>query len=219
MDKYQLAQVFSPDAGTVWTLRQGQVVSVQSDYTVTVKIAGSDTEIAGVRYIGSPPPPSSGVWLWSSGTDLFVEGSLAAAGQAIAPRAYRTSDLVINSGSVTQVTWQADDADPYGMWNGSAPSYVIVNVPGRYIAVAQADFSSSSAGVRSASILVNGAVVGANSTPGAASVAHMNITSMPFTVSATASVELVVEQNSSASLSLIASGNVSPGLGIYYLGA
>lgn len=219
MDKYQLAQVFSPTAGNTWSLRQGQIVSVQSDYTVTVKIAGSNTEVAGVRYMGYPLPPNSGAWLWSNGTDVFVAGALSSTGQAIAPRAYRTNDLAISNASVTRITWQADDADPYGMWNVASPDYLIANVPGRYAAVAQADFASSSVGVRSASILVNGAVVGANRTPGTASVSHINVASLPFTVSATASVELVVEQNSSASLNLIASGNLSPGLGIYYLGA
>lgn len=217
MDRFQLAQVFSPDQGAIWQLRQGEVVSVQSDYTVTVKMAGAETEVTGVRYMGQPPAPSTGVWLWSNGTDLFANGMLAASGRSLAPRVYRTTNASVANATATPITWQADDADGYGFW--SSGSAVTVNVPGRYVAVGQADFASNATGVRSASIVVNGAVVGAQRVAAYSGVAHLNVSSVPFTVGASSTVALWVEQNSTGTLDVVASGSLSPGLGIYYLGA
>lgn len=218
MDKFQLAQVFAPSPGPTWRLRQGAVVSIQSNYTATVRIAGSTEDIAGVQYTGYPPTPGAGVWIWANETDLFIAGVLAASGRSIAPRVYRTSDQAINNASATPITWQADDSDAYGYW--SSGNAISIGVPGRYVAVAQADFASSSVGVRSASIILGGTtVIGAQRLGAYTGVAHLNVHSVPFTVSSTNSVALWVEQNSTASLNVVASGNVSPGLGIYYLGA
>ena len=88
MDRYQLAQVFSPTGTGDWRLRQGAVVSVQPDYTATVTIAGSDVQVPGVRYI-QEPTPGKGVWLLANSTDLLVLGGTAEAGRALAPRAFR----------------------------------------------------------------------------------------------------------------------------------
>ena len=76
MDKYQLAQVFAPDTGPEWRLRQGFVVSVGGG-SATVTIAGSSTEISGVRYLGAAPSASAGCWLMVADTDLFILGQLA----------------------------------------------------------------------------------------------------------------------------------------------
>lgn len=217
MDRFQLAQVFAPPEAPAWRLRQGEVVSIQSNYTATVRIAGSTENVAGVQYTGYPPTPGAGVWIWTNGTDLFIAGTLAAAGRSIAPRVYRTSDQAISNASATPITWQADDSDAYGYW--SSGTAINIGVPGRYVATAQVDFASSSVGVRSASIILGGAtVIGAERLGAYTGVAHLNVHSVPFTVSSTNSVAVWVEQNSSASLNVVASGNVSPGLGIYYLG-
>lgn len=216
MDRFQLAQTFAPTEGPTWRLRQGVVVSVQSDYTVTVRIAGSTDNVAGVRYVGQPPTPNAGVWIMANGTDLFVIGILAASTRAVAPRVYRTSNLAILNATPTAITWQADNADPYGFW--SSGTGVVVSVPGRYVAVGQADFESNATGVRSASIIADGVVVGAQRIGAFTGVAHLNVTSVPFTVTSSTTVAFWVEQNSSASLNLVASSNVSPGLGVYYVG-
>ncbi len=216
MDRFQLAQVFAPTEGPTWRLRQGVVVSVQSDYTATVRIAGSTDNVTGVRYIGQPPTPNAGVWLMANDTDLFIVGILAASNRAVAPRVYRTTNLSIADATPTAITWEADNADPYGFW--SSGTGVVVNVPGRYIAVGQADFASASVGVRSASIIADGVVVGAQRIGAFTGVAHLNVTSVPFTVTSSTTVALWVEQNSTAALNVVASGNVSPGLGVYYVG-
>ena len=76
MDRYQLAQIFAPDMGVTWKLRQGYVVSDDGG-TVTVTIGGSETEIPGVRYMGAAPSASAGCWLMVCETDLFVLGQLS----------------------------------------------------------------------------------------------------------------------------------------------
>jgi hypothetical protein len=217
MDKYLLAQAFSPSTQGEWILRQGEVVSVQSDYTMTVTIAGSSTEVTGVRSLSQPPPPGAGVWVMTNDTDLFAIGAIRAADRALAPRAYRTTDQAINNASATPIIWEGEDSDPFGFVTASAQS-INVTVPGRYVAVGQVDFASNGTGVRSASIITGGSVVGAQRIGAFTGVAHLNVTSVPFTVSSTAAVELWVEQNSSASLNVVASDNLSPGLGVYYLG-
>ena len=75
MDKFQLAQVFAPDKGESWSLRQGFVVSVGGGFA-TVTIAGSSVEVTGVRYLGLVPTASQGCWLMVSESDLFVLGQL-----------------------------------------------------------------------------------------------------------------------------------------------
>jgi len=218
MDKYLLAQSFSPSSQGEWRLRQGEVVSVQSDYTMTITIAGSSTEVTGVRSLSQPPPPGAGVWIMTNGTDLFGVGAIRAADRALAPRAYRTTDQAINNASATPIIWEGEDSDPFGFVTASAQS-IDVTVPGRYMAVGQVDFASNGTGVRSASIITSGSVVvGAQRIGAYSGVAHVNVTSVPFTVSASATVELWVEQNSSGALNVVASGSVSPGLGVYYLG-
>lgn len=217
MDKYLLAQAFSPSSQGEWRLRQGEVVSVQSDYTMTITIAGSSTEVTGVRSLSQPPPPGAGVWIMTNGTDLFGVGAIRAADRALAPRAYRTTDQTINNASATPIIWEGEDSDPFGFVTASAQS-IDVTVPGRYLAVGQVDFASNGTGVRSASIIVDSAVVGAQRIGAFSGVAHVNVTSVPFTVSASATVELWVEQNSTSTLNVVASGSVSPGLGVYYLG-
>jgi hypothetical protein len=217
MDRYQLGQVFSPTAAAEWRVRQGEVVSVQSDYTATIKIAGSDVEVPGVRYLGEPTP-GKGVWLLVNGTDLVILGGVAEAGRALAPRAYRTANQSISNASATPIIWEGVDSDAFGTFTASA-AQLVVGVPGRYMAVGQVDFASNGTGQRSASVIVDGAVLGSQRVAAYSAVAQVNVTALPFTVANTASVSLWVEQNSSAALNVVASGSVTPGLGIYYLGA
>ena len=217
MDKYLLAQAFAPTSGDEWRFRKGEAVSVQSDYTMTIKIAGSDTEVTGVRYVGEPAPPGAGVWVLTNGsTDVFALAPNAAVGRTISPLAYRATNQVINNASATPLVWEAVDQDPHGFLTASV---MTVTIPGRYVATAQVDYASNGTGVRSASIVADSVAVGVSRVGAFTGVAHVNVTSVPFTVSASAEVSVVVEQNSGGSLDVVASASVSPGLSVYYLGA
>lgn len=216
MDQYMLAQTFTPARGE-WQLRKALAVSVQSDYTMTVRLADSGTNVSGVRYVGEPAPPGSGVWVFANGTDVFALAPNAAAGLTVSPLAYRVNNQAINNASVTPLVWEAAESDPHGFVSASATD-VSVSIAGRYVAVAQVDYASNATGVRSASIEVGSTVVGASRVAAFSGVAHMNVTSVPFTVASTASVRVLVEQNSGGPLNVVASGSVSPGLAVYYLG-
>lgn len=219
MDKYLLAQTFAPSRADEWRFRKAEAVSVQSDYTMTIRIAGSSEDVTGVRYIGEPAPPGAGVWVLTNGsTDVFAVAPNAAAGRTISPLAYRTTDQAINNASVTPIVWEAATHDPHGFVTASAEA-VTITIPGRYMATAQIDYASNGTGVRSASIEIDSTtVVGASRIGAFTGVAHMNVTSVPFTVSASAEVRVQVEQNSGSPLNVVASGSVSPALSVYYLG-
>jgi len=217
MDRYQLGQVFAPATTGEWRVRQGEAVSIESDYTATITIAGSDVEVPGVRYL-TEPTPGKGVWLLVNGTDLVILGGVAEAGRALAPRAYRTANQSISNASATPITWEGVDSDAFGTFTASA-AQLVVSVPGRYVAVGQVDFASNATGQRSASIIVDGSVLGSQRVAAYSAIAQVNVTALPFTVASSAAVSLWVEQNSTGALDAVASGNVTPGLGIYYLGA
>lgn len=217
MDRYLLAQTFAPPQADEWRFRKAEVVSVQSDYTMTIRIDGSGTDVTGVAYVGEPAPPGAGVWILTNSTDVFALAPNAAANRTISPLAYRTTNQAINNASVTPIVWEAANHDPHGFVTASTEA-VTITIPGRYMATAQIDYASNGTGVRSASIEVGSTVVGASRIGAFTGVAHVNVTSVPFTVSASAEVRVRVEQNSGGALNVVASGSVSPGLAVYYLG-
>lgn len=58
-------------------LRQGVVVSVQEDESVTVRISGSETETPGLKCLSSyQRDVGDSVWLATDGTDWIVLGKL-----------------------------------------------------------------------------------------------------------------------------------------------
>jgi hypothetical protein len=219
VDTYVLAQTIAqkPEAG--WVLRQGQVVSVQGDYTMTVTIAGAATEVPGVRYVGAPPPPGAGVWMFVSGSDVFALGALADAGRTIAPRVHRTNALTLTTTTDTTVPWETVESDPYGFWDAGSPNVLTCRVPGRYMAVADVRFAGNATGVRAGWIEVNtttpvGRVRGA-AAPSAPT--QLSVVSQAFTLAANDTVRLRVEQTSGGNLDLLVAGT-APSLSLIYLG-
>lgn len=77
MDLHDIAGIIAP-APSDLRLRQGVVVSVSEPY-LTITIAGSTTEIAGVAHLASYSPTAGDtVWIATDGTDLWVIGELGA---------------------------------------------------------------------------------------------------------------------------------------------
>jgi hypothetical protein len=76
LDLQRIVGDFKQDAAPI-RLRFGEVVSVQSG-TVTVTVAGSSVEIAGVRYLDSYSPAGSDtVAMLTDGLDLLVLGAVS----------------------------------------------------------------------------------------------------------------------------------------------
>ena len=104
MDLFKVAAAFAqPDSKM--RLRFGKVTSVQSDRTLTVTIAGSTDTVAGIKYLESVvPKPGAVILLLTDGVDLFGMAHLAAASMSLSPRASRTADQTITSGTWTDIT-------------------------------------------------------------------------------------------------------------------
>lgn len=214
---FKVAQAIASKAAA-WRFRQGEVTAVGTDYTVTVRVAGSSETVSGVRYIGPTPPlPGTGVWLVVSASDLFAVGSLAAAGRSITPRVYRTSDASIADATDEVVTWEADEFDGLGHW--SSGTDLTVQVPGRYQAVAQVRFAANATGFRAAWIRLNGSTQIARTQvlPISGSPSYFQVVSTPVALVAGDDLQLVVRQNSGGALSLIG-GAYDTALALTYLG-
>jgi hypothetical protein len=218
MDPFLIAQTIGGKADAGWVLRQGVVVSIQA-YSLTVRIAGSSTDVAGVKYLGTPPPPNAGVWLLANGADVLALGSVAALGRTIAPRVSRTGDVTLTTATNTLITWQADERDDYGMWDAGSPTVLTCRVPGRYVAGLDVRFAANATGVRAGWIELNSTTVVGRVRMAATSAlpAQLTVCSQAFTMSIGDTVRAYVEQTSGGNLDLVVSGS-SPSLSVMYLG-
>jgi hypothetical protein len=146
--------------------RQGVIVSVAANYTVTVTIAGSTQQIAGVKVASHVCPiPGSSCWLITDGRDWMVMATLAPAGPAYATMRKSTGQS-IPATTWTELTWGSrTDTKAVGMTLGSAG--ITVQVPGIYSVTATAMFVANSNGNRHTQLIKNGAVVyqGTSTTP------------------------------------------------------
>jgi hypothetical protein len=80
----ELSQELAPDDIHPLRRRQAVIQSVQSS-SVTIRLGGSTTDIAGVKCLGSYSPlAGETVWVLVDGPDLLVLGSLVARGYATA---------------------------------------------------------------------------------------------------------------------------------------
>lgn len=219
MDRFELAKVIAAKPESGWRFLQGTVVSIES-YSITVTLAGGSANVAGVKYLAPvPPPPGAGVWLLSDGKDLLAVGMTAASGRTMAPRVYRTNALTLTTATDTTITWEADEADPYGFWDSGAATVLTCKVPGRYMAVGDARFAGNATGVRAAWIEINSTtIVGrVRAAATSANTAQITVTSQAFTLAINDTVRMRVEQTSGGNLDLVVAGS-SPSLSLIYLG-
>lgn len=218
MDPFLMAQTIGNKTDAGWVLRQGVVVSIQA-YSLTVRLAGSTTDVSGVKYLGTPPPPNAGVWLLANGSDIVALGSVAALGRTIAPRVYRNDPVTLTTATNTLITWQADERDDYGMWTSGAPTVLTCQVPGRYVAGLDVRFAANATGIRAGWIELNSTTVVGRVRMAATSAlqAQLTVASQTFSMSIGDTVRAYVEQTSGGNLDLIVAGS-SPSLSLMYLG-
>jgi hypothetical protein len=187
-------------------VRQGQVVSVSS-YGVTVTIAGSTTEIPGVKYLGSyVPQPGAHVWLLTDGDDMFAIGHLAPFGVP-ALQVSRSSVQTLTTAVEAAVSFDGETGtDPWGMWVVGSPTRMTVPVDGWYSFTGYAQFVANVTNVRSLKILQGGATVLAFDRRLAANslTTDITVTTGPVSMSAGAYVELWAYQNSGGNLDVAA---------------
>lgn len=139
--------------------RMATVKSIQSDYTVTVTLNGTD--VAGVRYFGHyVPVAGSQVWLDTDGGDLIAVGSLAGrGGRALGAYIYKNADQSIANNTLTKITFASVDFDAEAMFD-NANDTLVLNRAGLWTVAAGASFDANAAGYREISIRGTGLLSG-----------------------------------------------------------
>ena len=205
MDLFDVASLVAAPAPRL-RLRKGTVVSVQGP-TITVTIAGSAVEVAGVKYLSSCcPVPAAGVWLATDGIDLFALGTMTPVGAPYSS-IERTNDGTLATGTWYALSFASNTrTDPWGMWTSGAPDLITVPVPGIYAIDGSAMFAANSTGGRDVGFLRNSAAIATDMRPprpGVATQVHLHTV---YPLSAGDQIQLRVRQSSGANLSVLAGG-------------
>lgn len=194
-------------------MRQGAVVGVSS-YGLTVTIAGSTSQVTGVKYLGSyAPRVGAQVWLISDGADIFAIGHLAPRGVP----ALRVTGAAasVNNATETAMAFNAEvGTDPWGMWVVGSATRITVPIDGWYTFTAWGSFAANTTGIRAVKIRQGGTTsLAMDRVPATgAGTTELTVSTGPVSLAATNFVELTVEQTSGGAL------NVTPVMGVQYIG-
>lgn len=160
-------------------LRQGVIVSVAADYTVTVTIGGSSTQVTGVKVASSVcPVPGATCWLVTDGRDWMVLATLAPSGPAVGSMR-KGNSVSISTGTWTDMGW-GTRVETISVGTTLGSTGITVLVPGLYQVSANITLDGSwpttwaTAGNIFGSIMVNGTVRAQMSGTPAPSVAANN---------------------------------------------
>lgn len=205
-------------------IRQGTVITVNTNRTMDVQITSDGFTLPSVRYLSNyAPKPSDQVWLLNDGADLLGVGMIAAADRTLAPTASRSTSQTITTSTQTKVIFDEVDSDGWNCWDVSPnPTRLTAPLTGRYIITGNVAFEADSAGHRAINILKNNTVELARSdfSPVSNSIdTHSNVTCHAVTLTKGDYVELRVWQNSGNDLDILDSGDHSPRFSLIYLGS
>jgi hypothetical protein len=223
---YLVNQIKAPQSGL--KLRQGTVITVNSNRTMDVQIASDGYTLPSVRYLSNyAPKPNDQVWLLNDGSDLLGIGMVAGATRTLSPKAYRTANQSITANTETYVTFQAVENDDWGCWSASNPTRLTAPITGRYTAVATVKYGDygNDNDWFSNSIIVNGTqeVAYGNTKKLRAHGQHTNITSPPMTLTKGHYIELLAESSVNSTMIVSADGDSYvgwlPSLSLIYLGS
>lgn len=196
-------------------VRQGEVVSVSS-YGVTVTIAGSTTQVSGVKYLGSyAPQVGAQVWLLTDGSDVFAIGHLAPRGVPALEVSTSSAAAIATASETAAVFDTVVGTDPWDMWEGvTNPSRITVPLDGWYTFTAHSSFAANGTGVRGVKLRSGGATTLAwqRVSAAAAGTTELTVTCGAVSLSASNYVEATVEQTSGGNL------NVTTKLRVSYVG-
>lgn len=216
-------------APSMLKLRQGKVVTVNSNRTMDVQIAGDTNTLPSVRYLSHyAPKPDDQVWLINDGTDLLGIGMIAGSSRTLSPKAYRTSLQSITASTETMVSFQAVENDDWNCWDLSPnPTRLTAPISGRYLGIAMVKWSEAGNDNDwfQNSIVLNGTqeVAYGNTKKLRSHGQHINITTPPMTLTKGDYIELMAECSVNADLIITANGDSyvgwMPTLSLIYLGS
>ena len=219
MDLTRFARALAADTSSLRFL-MGVVVSIQSNYTVTVTIAGSTSQISAVKYASSVcPRVGSSVYMVTDGSDLWIISQLAPVGSP-SPTALRGTNQTLTTAVETAISFSSVVNDGWGSFNlAGNPTRLTAVLPGRYMVTGFVQFASNATGTREIAARVNGTTKYGVDTSLAASGAptHLSVTTPAFTMAATDYVELTAYQNSGGNLDIVTLTE-APALSLIYLG-
>jgi hypothetical protein len=205
-------------------IRQGKVITVNSDRTIDVQIAGDTNTLPSVRYTSNyAPKPDDQVWLLNDGADLLGFYMVAGADRTLAPTAKRSTNQTIPTGTQTKIEFDTVDSDGWNCWDASPnPTRLTVPVTGRYFITGNISFEAAASGHRAINLLKNNTSELARSDflPVSNSIdTHSTVTSHAITLTKGDYVELRAWQNSGSNLDVLDSGDHQPTLSLIYLGS
>jgi len=207
-------------------LRQGKVITVNTDRTIDVQIAGDTNTLPSVRYLSNyAPKPDDQVWLLNDRTDLLAVGMIAGVGRTLSPKTYRTALQSITSGSDNTVIFQAVENDDWDCWDSGHPSRLTAPITGRYMAQAQLKWGDGASGVRRVSIKYNGVqeIAYADAQKATGHGAHTTCVSPPFYMSKNDYIETLAYSEVNLDLVVTANGDDYtgwfPSMSLIYLGS
>ena len=205
-------------------VRQGKVITVNSNRTIDVQIAGDTNTLPSVKYTSNyAPKPDDQVWLLNDGVDLLGLYMVAGADRTLAPTAYRTTAQTISTATQTKVEFDAVDSDGWDCWSLSPnPTRLTVPVTGRYMVTANVAFEASASGHRAINILKNNTVELARSdfNPVSNSIdTHSTVSTHAVSLTKGDYVEMRVWQNSGSDLDILNSSDHQPKFSLIYLGS
>jgi hypothetical protein len=222
MDPLLIARTFKKP-GQELQHRAGTVVSVQNNRTITITVAGSTQQIAGIRYLGDfAPQPGKVVRLLADGADLFAIGHMAFDGGTLAPRASRSTNQNIADNTEEAITFDGVNSDPWGCWSSGQATRLTAPLTGRYVATASVQWAGNATGYRRILVEKTGTSTVGRLDQASASAANptwQTLTTAPFDMTAgTDYIRLIVRQNSGGVLAATNSSTYAPALSFIYLG-
>lgn len=188
-------------------LRQGTIISVQSDKTATVTIGGSDVEVAGVKVMSRCcPKPGAACWLATDGRDMMVLGHLAPVGPVYL-KARRGTDQTIGNDTLTTVAFGTPPTELSDAWGmQSSTSAFLAPLTGLYYVSFRSAWDTNTTGYREADILVGGAIKASerkSAAPGALTYATV---SEILSLTTGDAITIQVRQTSTGNLALVGGG-------------
>jgi len=217
---YSLADVLSPNTPSLpW--RQVQVVSVQTDNTMTVQFPDATDVTAGVKYFNNAfPTVGKQMWLARVGaTDFIAVGSPAdkAPLPICSVRRGTSTSVAADTGTPVNFNSSIVKTDPYGWYDTATPTRVTPNVPGWYSVTGGVSFPNITTpkDFRQVALKADG-VYFAASRGDMSSDAWIGVISVPYYSDGTTYFELDLRSQSAATASAVL---YSQFLTVAYMGA
>lgn len=207
-------------------LRLAKAITVNSDQTVDIQIAGDTSTLPSIKYLSDiAPKPDDQLWVLSNGADVIGLGMVAGTSRTLSPKAYRTALQSIPKDIDTAVTFQAVENDDWGCWNVSNPTRLTAPVTGRYLVQAQTKWADGAQGTRQISIKINGTqeIAYANNSKAQGHGTHTSVMSPPVSLQKGQYVELIANTDVALNLIIVADGDNYegwfPSMSLIYLGS